>query len=169
MKLLFCACFFLSLGAFPQSTDQVLFLEVKNNQGESIKLEPDFPYAHVLISVEGKWAHSHPRTGVQIIESAQIKTFGQPAEWVELQLPSEASKHLMSWLDLPYDSSFQWTDDKFYCSELVAKLLQMEPEPMHFDPKLWPPSFQELEGLPGVSPGKIYQYLKAKGFSFFKE
>jgi len=169
MKPLLWICLLFSVGAYSRNPEQVLFLEVKNSQGEIVQLEPDFPYAHVLISVEGQWAHSHPKTGVQRIGNSQIKQFGEPREMFEVELPHEAPKKITDWLGLPYDMSFQWTNDKFYCSELVAKILQMDPEPMHFDPQLWPPSFQEFEGLPGVSPGKIYRYLKAKGFSFFKE
>lgn len=157
---------FFVLKAFSLNQEQVLFLEVRNAKGEIIQLEPDFPYAHVLVSVQGKWVHSHPKTGVQFIENKQIEKFGEPREVFEWDLSQGAVKKLKAWVGLPYDRDFHWSDEKFYCSELVAKMLGVSPEPMHFDPKLWPPSFQELEGLPGVSPSKIYRFLKSGGFSF---
>lgn len=167
MKKFWIGCFYLlaSWGR-GESLEQVLFLEVRNPKGELIVLEPDFPYSHVMVSVREEWVHSHPKTGVQVIEDSQVNAFGEPKEVFQVQIPDQNKDKVDSWIHRPYDSAFAWTDERFYCSELVAKILGIEPEPMHFDPTLWPPSFQALEGLPGISPGKIYRYLKARGFSF---
>jgi len=165
---LFKVLFWAVLPAFAgiQEQGQVLFLEVQNPKGGVVQLEPGFPYAHVMISLGGKWLHSHPQTGVKQLEESEISQFGIPKEAFPVLLPAEAEQKLRQWLHRPYDSSFHWGDARFYCSELVAKLLGLAPQPMHFDPALWPPSYQSLEGQPGISPGKIYEHLKTEGFSF---
>jgi hypothetical protein len=146
---------------------QVVFLEVKNSQGQKVVLEPDFPYAHVAVTFDGvNFLHSHPQTGVIQSSLDELEQFGTPRENLFAEEPLGAADLVKNWLGKPYDSSFSWGNERFYCSELVAKALGISPEPMHFDPGLWPPSFQDFEGKPGISPGKIYQKIKAQLFSF---
>lgn len=157
--------FHCSLLSFSQT--QVVFLEVKNSQGQKVVLEPDFPYAHVAVSLDGiNFFHSYPQTGVIQSSIDDLALFGTPKESLPAEPSEEISETLKKWLGKPYDSSFSWGNERFYCSELVAKVLGIPPEPMHFDSGLWPPSFQDLEGKPGISPGKIYQKIKAQLFSF---
>lgn len=155
-----------SLSALGFAATEVIFLEVTNSKGELILLEPDFPYAHVLLKIGDSLLHSHPRTGVSILAEAELEKYGKVGDsfLVENQMDWEMiQKHLGK----SYDTEFSWGDEKFYCSELVGKLLGMAPEPMHFDPELWPAQFQQYEGKPGISPGKIYRALKKRwGFSF---
>jgi len=145
---------------------EVSFLEVQDSKGEVVQLEPDFPYAHVVISLNGKVLHSHPRTGVSWVEPKELKRFGTIKETISVELAEEMFKQIENWIGRPYDSQFSWGDDSFYCSELVAKILGVPPEPMHFDPHLWPPQFAELEGELGISPGKIYRKISGRDFSF---
>lgn len=145
---------------------EVIFLEVTNSKGEAVLLEPDFPYAHVLFKTSQGYLHSHPRTGVSFLKETDLEKFGKYADsfYVEHELDWGAVE---KYLGKPYDNEFSWGNEKFYCSELVGKLLGMAPEPMHFDPELWPSQFQQYEGKPGISPGKIYRALKKGwGFSF---
>jgi len=176
MKTVFCFFFFLGAAlcdsCFSQENTQVFFLEVKNAKGETVVLEPGFPYAHMAISIEPEFIlHAHPQTGVQKISSSQLSQFGEVKEVIELELDlggiqEDLAVHQI--LGKPYDFGYSWDNGRFYCSELVAKILGIAPEPMHFDPELWPPSFWSLEGKPGISPGKIYQKLKTEAFLFKK-
>ena len=162
-KVALILCAFSCLAVISQPVE-VLFLEVTNPQGETIYLEPGFPYAHVVLSVGNRLFHSHPKTGVSEISQSELKDYGQPKE-ILLVNPEKLNESLLSWsIGRGYDSEFNWSDERFYCSELVAKVIGMLPEPMHFDPELWPPSFQNFEGLPGISPGKIYSRLKSGAF-----
>ena len=144
---------------------EVLFLEVKNPDGKTIKLEPDFPYAHVALANDGLIIHSHPKTGVEIISVNDLEKFGVIKEKVSVIFP-EGQEALQKWVGAPYDPYFSWDDQGFYCSELVAKILGIAPEPMHFDPVLWPPIYQALEGEMGISPGKIYRKIRVGAFLF---
>ncbi|NBX76310.1 MAG: hypothetical protein EBQ92_07130 [Proteobacteria bacterium] len=145
---------------------EVAFLEVKNAKGEIVQLEPDFPYAHVVILWDDKALHSHPRTGVAWSNPSDLDQFGTIKETLSIEPIEDFEQLIERWIGHPYDSRFSWEDDAFYCSELVAKVLGLSPEPMHFDPNLWPPSFSELEGKPGISPGKIYRKILGRAFSF---
>ena len=145
---------------------EVSFLEVRNSKGEVIQLEPDFPYAHVVISFEGRVLHSHPRTGVVWADLSEVNQFGTVKETMSVESKKGMFQEIEQWIGRPYDSQFSWGNDAFYCSELVAKVLGIPPEPMHFDPHLWPPKFWEMEGEPGISPGKIYRKIAGQDFSF---
>jgi hypothetical protein len=145
---------------------EVVFLEVTNSQGEIVYLEPHFPYAHVVLKIENRFFHSHPQSGVAWVSSGDLERYGNPKEFFDLGNKPWTDAVLVEVVGKPYDSHFSWSDERFYCSELVAKVLGIQPEPMHFDPQIWPPSFQNLEGLPGMSPGKIYEKLKAGAFLF---
>lgn len=168
MKKVLFVLVFLNPLSFSLDTFQVLFLEVKNEKGQVVVLEPDFPYAHVILAVNQEFlVHAHPRTGVQRIGPEEVTPFGEVKEILTVEEGRDVTD-IQKWVGLPYDYGFSWDDDRFYCSELIAKVLGIEPEPMHFDPDLWPPSFWPLEGKPGISPGKIYRKLKTEAFLFQK-
>lgn len=143
---------------------EVVFMEVKDQQGKPVVLEADFPYAHVALFRDGRYLHAHPKTGVAWATEEEIITWGEPR--VRVFLGDKIIRIPEEWLGRGYDSGFSWDNERFYCSELVAKILGISPEPMHFDPDLWPPSFEKLEGLPGISPGKIYKKVTEGLFSF---
>lgn len=145
---------------------EVSFLEVRDSKGEIVVLEPDFPYAHVVLSVNDRFLHSHPSTGVRWVELNVLERFGKIKESFSVELQEEEVQKAERWVGRPYDSHFSWDNEKFYCSELVAKILGIAPEPMHFEPGLWPPGFSSLEGELGISPGKIYRKIKGRDFSF---
>lgn len=152
---------------FSRATElKVVFLEVKNDKGQTVFLEPGFPYAHVVLGRGEFYIHSHPRTGVSKFSEQELKLYGEPKETFFLSDEGLNDEVLDNALGKPYDSQFNWSDERFYCSELVAKAIGLLPEPMHFDPKLWPPQFQAFEGLPGISPEKIFKRLKAGAFLF---
>ncbi|NBT58054.1 hypothetical protein EBT16_04640 [bacterium] len=148
------------------SSVEVVFLEIRNAEGQIVFVEPDFPYAHVGLQWQGRILHAHPKTGVVWALPQELDLLGTIQESFSIEIPEAFAQKAESWIGKPYDSHFSWDDEKFYCSELVAKILGIPPEPMHFDPGLWPPSFSELEGKPGISPGKIYRKISGRDFSF---
>lgn len=148
--------------AFGKSLVEVGFIELKNWHGDIRLLEPDFRFAHVALRVNGKWVHAHPIRGVEWVSLAVLEELGKVTMKIELSHKQEVDMELLrNLLGRPYDTEFSWNDDKLYCSELVAKLLGIEPEPMHFDPKLWPEHYLKYEGLPGISPGGLFRALAA--------
>jgi hypothetical protein len=139
---------------------QIVFLELKKPNGEVLQLEPGFRYAHVAILQEGRWWHAYPGVGVRGVSESELRRVGV---WgPRFSVPEESIQLEISRYDgLPYDNQYTWKNDRFYCSELVAKALGLAPEPMHFDLQYWPAYFEKFEGLPGMSPGKIFDYLTA--------
>ncbi|MFM8268602.1 MAG: YiiX/YebB-like N1pC/P60 family cysteine hydrolase [Pseudomonadota bacterium] len=158
--------FILCFASFCFSSSEVVFLEVRNETGNLVVLEPDFPYAHVGILRNEKVLHSHPKTGVEWSDLKELEQFGVIKESYRVEPAQGMLEVADQWLGRSYDSLFSWNDEQFYCSELVAKILGIAPEPMHFDPQLWPPGFAHLEGKPGISPGKIFRKINGRDFSF---
>lgn len=156
----------LTFAGWAFSSVEVVFIEVRNAKGDLVVLEPGFPYAHVGVFSGGKTLHSHPKTGVAWANLNEMENIGNVKESFTVDIAGDLEQKVQNWIGKPYDLSFSWDDDKFYCSELVAKILGIPPEPMHFDSSLWPPSFSELEGKPGISPGKIYRKISGQDFSF---
>ncbi len=150
---------FISLSA--QARITVAFLEVRDYNGKVVQLEPGGQFAHVAISYKDGWLHAHPVRGVEFIHRKTLERIGAIKVGISLPNAPEITEAIANkYLGKAYDSEFSWTDDKMYCSELVAKILGFPPEPMYFDPKLWPPQYDALNGLPGISPDDLYERLK---------
>lgn len=152
--------FLLSAPVYALYDVEVGFIELKNWDGSIRLFEPDFRFAHVAAKVGDKWLHAHPLRGVEWVEQSELEKVGRLALRVTVSVA-----RAMSWREIepligrPYDKDFSWGDEGFYCSELVAKLLHIPPEPMHFDPGLWTPPYLALEGRPGISPGGVFRAL----------
>jgi Permuted papain-like amidase enzyme, YaeF/YiiX, C92 family len=162
-KFLLAAGVFLS-GASAQAGVQIAFLEFYTPDGRLIELEPGGRFAHVAISYRGGWLHAHPFRGVEVISTEGLSKMGKITSVVNVpQLKEIPERTVSQFLGKPYDADFSWTDDKIYCSELIAKIFGMKPEPMHFDPRLWPERYRRFEGLPGLSPDKVYRRILSVG------
>ena len=154
MKLI--SIFLLSSLAF----GRVAFLETRDSNGKLQQFEEDFTYTHVAIEVENRWLHAYPKRGVELITLEELQKIGTVAEYLEVPAGAFTLGEEKRFLGKPYDAQFSWGDEAIYCSELVGKILGIEPVPMHFPLKFWPPSYQEWEGDPGVSPGVVYRWLQ---------
>lgn len=161
----FYACFF----SRPLSAQiEVAWMELRNYHGEVIQLEPNFYFAHIAIKWKGQWLHAHPSRGVEWVSLQQLEGFGKIKEILVSDKDSEfLSKEVPRFLGRPFDSEFSWSDEKIYCAELIAKLLNIKPTPMHFDLKYWNPWYQKYEGYPGSSPAKLYHELQQQGYRRF--
>lgn len=143
-----------------QAKVTVAFIEMRNYYGQVIQLEPGGRFAHSAISYQGQWLQAHPIRGVELVPLETIRKMGQIKELIEVSNLDELdSVQVNAMLGKPFDSEYLWDDQKIYCSELVAKLIGLEPKPMYFS-EAWPIEFQKYNGLPGLSPDAIYQILK---------
>lgn len=139
------------------TSTQVAFLELRNYRGDLILLEPRFPWAHMAISWQGGWLHAHPAKGVEWVSTEELERYGRIAYSATVDKKHRFDDDLaVSALGKPYDHQFSWSDRAYYCSELVAKILGIKPIPMVFDPTYWPPQYQHLNGLPGISPRLVF-------------
>lgn len=159
---LFIGLFVLSENIYAKS--KVAWLQLQDSKGQVVQLEPNFYYAHVAIEVNGNWLHANPKSGVELVTIEALDRVGKIKEILESDEESVDFSGVEFFISRPFDHEYSWNDDKIYCAELVAKLLNIPPSPMHFDLKYWHPWFQKYEGLPGASPAKIYQELKNRGY-----
>lgn len=162
LLLFFCGFIF---GPMAKGQTRVAWLELKDKSGTPVQLEPDFYYAHVAIAVGNRWLHAHPNRGVELIDRKTLNAFGEVQEILASEDENEEYlNQIQKFLGKPFDSEFDWSDEKIYCAELIAKLLKVEPTAMHFDNKYWNPWYQKYEGKPGSSPLKLYEELKSRGY-----
>lgn len=145
-----------------QAQTQVAFLEVYDAQGHLIQYEPGSRFGHSALRVGSLWLQAYPGEGVRLISWQELQKRGKVAAL--LTLPIEIRKEaIRPYLGRPFDFQYTWDDEAFYCSELIAKILGIPPQPMQFNRKVWPPSYWPLEGQPGMSPDKIYGILRGPG------
>lgn len=144
---------------------EIAFIEMYHSDGQPIQLEPNGKFAHIAISYQGLWMHAHPRLGVVLQNSKELESLGKIKAVMKIHENKPVDMaFLQESLGKAYDRGFAWDDQKIYCSELVGKALGIPPKPMYFDPKLWPPNYQKLNGLPGLSPDDIYYWLNGSYF-----
>lgn len=143
---------------------KVAFLEIKRPDGRLLQLETNGRFSHVAISYHGKWLHSDPTSGVTILSTKELERIGTVKEILVLEEVGElSSEKVNSLVGKPYDRNFNWKDEtSFYCSELVAKILGVQPEPMAFASPLWPAKYKVLRGSLGLSPDDLHRILKKK-------
>jgi hypothetical protein len=159
------AAFLLPLPHAKAST-QVAFLEVIDGRGDRVQLEPDFPYAHMAIEIDGGWLHAHPASGAEWVPAGGLERYGRIARVLDVPSKMKVRTDLVdAFIGQPYDREFSWDNRALYCSELVAKILDIEPVPMVFDPRFWPADFARLNGKPGISPGLVFRKISSEAYS----
>ncbi len=108
-------------------TGDIVLQDLKSPSSEAIKLATDSPYSHCgLVSVEGDVAF--------VIEAVGPVRKIPLEKWIENGEGSYSALRLKEsgnvddailaaeeYLGLPYDHMYLWSDDEFYCSELVYK------------------------------------------------
>ena len=141
-------------------TLKVAFLEVRDARGNLVRVEPNFPWAHMAVSIDGGWLHAHPSTGVEWVSGSKLENYGRIAHVITVPNWFKPRLDLVDgFIGQAYDQEFSWNNQALYCSELVAKTLGIAPVPMVFDPQLWPRSYLRFNGMPGISPGLVYRRL----------
>jgi hypothetical protein len=156
---------FLVFASVAEARLEVRFIGLRDAHGRLVQLEPGGRFGHIAVGVGEKWLHVHPYRGVELVDRATVEKVGCMVSSIVVENLGEPDfLTLQAWLGLPYDREFSWkSEDAMYCSELVGKVLALEPEPMTFDPRLWPPQFQKFDGELGLSPDDIYRLLVEKG------
>lgn len=117
-----------------------------------------------FIAAGGGWLQSYPPEGVSIISWQQLQEKGKVA--VILDLPKMRSITLndyKKYLGKKFDFYYQWNDDLIYCSELIAKILNIQTVPMRLNHQVWPKNYWVLDGQPGVSPDELYRWAIRNG------
>ena len=141
---------------------RVAFLELYDAKGRLIQYVPGGRFGHSAIQVEGKWLNAYPREGVSFVSWEELNHRGRVAAIVEIP-QTVTLKDVAPYLGKPFDFKYGWGDDALYCSELISKLLGVQPEPMVLNHEVWPKSYWPLEGTPGMSPDRLYEILRGPG------
>lgn len=150
---------------FSFASIDIAFIELRTQNGQLIQLEPNGQFVHIAISYQGGWLHSHPYRGVEVISQDILEKIGTIKSIITIsELDSLKRNQVEKYLGKPSDPEFSWRDDKIYCSELVAKLLNIDPQPMTFETAIWPDRFQSLKGQLGLSPDDLFQLLVKNGY-----
>jgi len=148
------------------ATVRVAFLEIRKPDGSLLRYSQDGRFTHSAISYQDGWLQAYPYYGVQKITLEQLQHIGRIGEIIEIpELPELTEEQVRPYLGKPFDLHYSWSDDEIYCAELIAKILNIKPEPMKFDPQYWPPSYQRLDGQPGISPDRLYKILRKRSYS----
>ncbi len=168
MKILILILFassFIPINVVRASTNiTVAFLQLKTPDGQVLQFEKNGQFAHTAISYRGQWLQAHPYRGVEVVSYAKLNEMGSITKLVTVSdVPELTPDRVEKLIGKPFDRYFSWDDDRYYCSELVGKLLNLEPEPMSFDADYWPPDYQKYQDQPGLSPDDIYRLLREKG------
>ncbi len=149
---------------FAAAEVKVVFVEVKGYGGRQVELEQNGRFAHVAISYKGNWLQSYPGHGVELISYADLAKMGKLVMLKSKSHVEPSDEFVEQVLGQSFDMNFSWESDSYYCSKLVAKILDLTPTPMEFNTRAWPKSFQKLTGLLGISPDDVYEQLLDRGF-----
>lgn len=143
----------------------VAFIELRRTDGTLIQLEPGGRFAHIALSFNGRWLHAHPQRGTEVVDDQGLAQVGRVAEIINVtDRPEPSEAVVQNIVGKPYDREYSWNDDRLYCSELVAKILGLKPEPMKFDSSLWAREFSKYRGQLGLSPDDIFRLLRQRNY-----
>jgi hypothetical protein len=165
--ILFCGIYF---GADSQAKVEIAFLKkIDPKTGQYVRFQLHGPgFYHVAIKIGSQWLHAHPWGGVQL--SDDLSLFGEVTVILVSEKIADIKKiEIEKYLNMQYDNAFNWGDKRYYCSELVAILLDIKPRIMRFDMPTWNHYFESL-GMPqqpegvGISPDDLFEELKTNGF-----
>jgi hypothetical protein len=163
MKNIFIFCsLLLGMNSLAQAGTRIAFLEVYDYRGKLVQYEPGSRFGHTAIQVGDLWLQSYPGEGVKLISLKELKKRGTIAEILELPIHL-TNADFFFYLGRPFDFGYTWGDEAFYCSELLAKILDVQPEPMQLNREVWPENYWPLEGQPGMSPDKLYRVIRGPG------
>lgn len=139
---------------------KIAFMEMPTKDGKLIQLEPGGRFVHVALSYQGQWLHSHPFFGVEVISEEKLQQMGQISEVLVLPSILEPNEEFVQTVKgQKFDAEYSWDNHKMYCSELVGKFLNIDPEPMNFLSAFWPEHYKRYQGQLGLSPDDIHKAL----------
>jgi hypothetical protein len=152
------------MGSFSFAQTRIAFLELYDPNGNLVQYEPNGRFAHTALQFDDigdYWLNSYPGEGVAIISIDQLRQHGKIAEIIEI--PDHISLEIIRpYLGKPFDFKYSWSDDAFYCSELIGKILNVPTHPMHFNKQVWPTHYWKLDGTLGLSPDRLWVWAKSR-------
>jgi len=165
MKLFIFALIIACSQAF--SLHEIAFFKVYKANGDLVQLEVDGEYSHIALKVNDNWLHSHPLRGVEFINNLKEAGFDDfEVDIFKLNMSIDKDR-VDQYINKPYDRLYSWSDEAFYCSELIAKILSIPPTAMNFDSKIWKGDYQNQRGEIGISPDEVFSYLTLKESGLF--
>ncbi|WII71803.1 YiiX/YebB-like N1pC/P60 family cysteine hydrolase [Bdellovibrio sp. 22V] len=158
----FLSSLLLFSASLASATTRIAFLELYDRHGRLVQYEPGGRFAHTAIQFDDigdKWLNAYPGEGVAIVTWEDLQDRGVIAEVIEIPQTVRLSQ-VKPYMGLPFDFWYSWTDDALYCTELIAKLLNIPTHPMRFNKQVWPKNYWPLEGTPGLSPDGLYKWAQ---------
>lgn len=165
MKIALLNLIFAFLSLVAQAQIKIAFLVQYDHTGEIVQYEPGGRYVHTAVQfpeIAPNWLNAYPREGVAIIDWETLKKRGTVTDVIETPHTMTLAQIQPYW-GKPFDYKYDWNNDAIYCTELIGKVLGIEPTPMKLNKKFWPPSYWHIEGLPGISPDGLYQWALKHG------
>lgn len=156
IKLLMVLLFSVNI-AFGYNQGDILFQESKSNQSKYIKTATNSRYTHcgIIYKKDGK---------DYVLEASNVVKLTPVQEWINRgvgkhvkvkECPIKSFKiGLKKYLGKAYDTSFSWTDDRMYCSELVYKI--------YADNSI---TLCKLRKVSDYKVGEFKEYLKKRAIS----
>lgn len=144
---------------FSYSFVKVAFFETFY-QGKRVSLEEGGRFSHLALRVDEGWLHSHYQRGVEVITDFKDLGFDDynVVFMTSLKYYFKPSDY-KAYLGINYDRSYGWGNDSLYCSELIAKVLGINPFKMQFNSSIWG-NEHSSRGELGISPDEIYEIMK---------
>ena len=156
IKFLITLLFIVNI-AFGYNQGDILFQESKSNQSQYIKAATDSRYTHcgIIYKKDGK---------DYVLEASNVVKLTPVQEWINRGVgkhvkvrvcPIKDFKiNLKKYIGKSYDTSFSWTDERMYCSELVYKI--------YADNGI---KLCKLRRVSDYNVGKFKEYLKERAIS----
>ncbi len=154
--------FFLSVFAH---TAEIAYFIKKNPDGTLEVYDERSPYSHVAIRVGEEWLHARPYFGVEL--TSDPSAMGEIHKiYFDSTIPEPTEEFLGSVLGKKYFLFADWHDPEvFNCTKLVARYLEIPPNPMEFDTAIWDGRFEEFLGKPGLSLAELEDELVVRNYS----
>lgn len=142
----------------------IAFIPLRNANGSIVPFEQGGRFAHVAVSFNGFWFHSHPKNGVEL--TRDLSDFGDEMVLLTHEGFNEPNEEFVwSQLGKPFSYLKPWSDKNYsYCSKLIAEAFGIPPSPMTFSSEGW----RNISGLPkgalGSSADKLFRIFLSLGF-----
>lgn len=152
--------FFLFFSTVAAHAIEIAFFIRYRADGTLERYEANSPYTHVAIRIGDQWLEARPYYGVHL--TSDVSDMGHITEILyNPDIPEPDESFLSEVLRKKYFIFADWHNPEvFNCTKLVAKFLDVEPNPMDFDPAMWGDRFHEYLGKPGLSVGELYDELR---------
>ena len=141
---------------------RVAFVEMQGPNGRRIELEPGGTFAHVAVEYGNHWLQTYPPGPAKLISWETLRLYGQVTVLTLEDSSALTETQVQKILGQPYDYQFSWTSNALYSSELVGKILNLEPTKMTFESEFWKDRPKPQASEKGLSPDDIFKILSRR-------